>query len=180
MAQRQMTMGLLSVLALVVGVGLTSAQERRDDRGRNDLDHKFVRNAASGGLAEVKLGEMAKESASSADVKKFAEQMVNEHTKANKELTELARKAGIEVPTEMQAAERAAVEKLSKLRGAEFDRGYMKQQVDAHKEAVALFEEMSRNGQNKELKAWAEKTLPTLRDHLKHALKVAGQDRSEK
>jgi putative membrane protein len=167
------------VLAALVGLGLVGPSAAEQPR-LGDLDRKFVDAAAAAGMAEVKAGEVAKDRATGDDVKKFADHMVTDHTKANKEFTELLGKKNVSAPKEMREQDRAAIDNLSKLKGAAFDREYVKQQLAAHKEAVALFEEESKNGKDADLRAFAEKTLPTLREHLKQVTTLAGGEKPSK
>jgi putative membrane protein len=102
-------------------------------------------------------------------VKQFAERMVDDHGKTNTELKSLAAQKNVTLPTELDAKHKAMQDKLSKLSGAAFDRAYMAHMVNAHKDAVALFEKQARSGNDAELKAFAEKKLPTIQQHLKMA-----------
>lgn len=131
--------------------------------------------AAEGGMAEVAMSELALTNASNAEVKEFAQRMVNDHTKANNELKELAGKMNVTLPAAPNAKQRATQDKLAKLNGAAFDREYMREQVKAHNETVALFEKEARAGRDSELKAWAEKTLPTLREHQRLANELSSK-----
>jgi len=171
MKRTRVVAALAGVAALLWLAGLTVAQE---DANLSQLDQKFVKGAAAGGMFEVKSSELARDRASGDAVKKFAQQMVDDHGKANKEFMALLSKKGLSAPKDMREQDRANVDTLSKLRGADFDREYGKMQVAAHKEAVALFEEEAKNGKDTDLKAFAEKTLPTLREHQKHALQHFG------
>jgi putative membrane protein len=129
----------------------------------------FVTKAAQDGMAEVALGKLAAKQASNEEVKHFGQQMVNDHTKANSELKELALKKGIAFPSEESAKQKALQDRLAKLSGADFDRAYMHAMVKNHDSAVALFEKESHSGSDPEVKAWAAKTLPVLREHQKQA-----------
>ncbi|MBK1612068.1 hypothetical protein CKO44_01100 [Rubrivivax gelatinosus] len=132
-------------------------------------DRQFLEHAAAGGMAEVALGNMAKERASNPQVRQFGERMVQDHTGANQEVTRLAVARGVGTPAESDRRQRRSLDKLSQLKGAEFDREFMKAMVDDHERTVELFEKQSRSGDDAELKAFATKTLPTLRDHLQAA-----------
>ncbi len=143
-------------------------------------DEIFVKKAASGGMLEVKLGEAAKEKASSQDAKDFAAMMVADHTKANDDLKSIATSKGAEVPTDLNAKDKASFDKLSKLSGAEFDKAYAKDMVKDHKEDIAEFERASKSLKDPDLKAFAEKTLPTLKAHLEHAEKLSGEEKGIK
>ncbi|MGB8985687.1 MAG: DUF4142 domain-containing protein, partial [Candidatus Sulfotelmatobacter sp.] len=88
-------------------------------------DKKFVREAAQGGMAEVELGKLATEKASSPEVKKFGQRMVDDHSKANDQLKEVASSQGITLPSELSAKDEMTEERLSKLSGEQFDKAYM-------------------------------------------------------
>jgi putative membrane protein len=138
-------------------------------------DRDFVTRAAQDGMAEVTLGELAASQASSDEVKQFAQRMVDDHTIANNELKELASNKGITFPNETSAKHKALQDRLAKLSGADFDREYMSAMVKDHNNAVALFEKASRSGSDPTLKAWAERRLPTLREHQKMARELAAK-----
>jgi len=137
-------------------------------------DNDFVQKASVGGSTEVALSKLALEKGSSDAVKRFAEQMVTDHTMANQELLTLAGRKNIPVPKKVDAKHQAAVDKLGPLQGEEFDRAYGKQMVQDHEETVDLFEKESAQGQDDDLKALATKLLPKLRDHLKMARDLPG------
>lgn len=127
---------------------------------------EFMTKAAQGGMAEVKLGETAASKAQNADVKAFGKKMVEDHGKANAELKELAAKKGVTLPTEPNEKQKETAEKLSKLSGAEFDKEYVAEMVKDHEKDVAMFEEEAKNAADADVKAFADKTLPTLKTHL--------------
>ena len=132
-------------------------------------DHHFVTEAASGGMAEVELGKLASEKATSPEVKKFGERMADDHGKANDELKTLAQNKSITLPNALDAKHKATVDRLSKLTGEAFDRAYMQEMLKDHKTDVAAFRTESKSGKDADIKAWAAKTLPTLEEHLKLA-----------
>ena len=98
--------------------------------------------------------------------------MVTDHGRANTELADLVKSKGIAVPTAADPAQKATRDRLSALNGADFDRAYMSQMVSDHTADVALFEREAAEGQDHDIKAWAARTLPTLRDHLALARQV--------
>lgn len=138
-------------------------------------DQLFAMAAAAGGLAEVSTGRLAAERATGDAVKQYAQRMVQDHTDANRQLIALAQAKGIALPQQLDIKDQAAAAILSGLRGAEFDREYAKSQVAAHLCAVQLFTAESKLGRDAELKALAEKLLPTLEDHLQQARQLAGE-----
>jgi putative membrane protein len=137
----------------------------------SDPDQQFVYNTYSNGLAEIELGKLAQQKASSADVKKFADRLVTDHGRFNDELKPLATKKNITLPTEVDAKHKATYERLNKLSGTAFDRAFMPDMVTAHRSAVDSFKKAS-TGKDADIKAWASKTLPTIEEHLKAAQSV--------
>jgi len=141
-------------------------------------DHNFVNEAAIGGMAEVELGNLAKEKASNPDVKSFGDRMATDHGKANDELKNWAQQKNVTLPTELDAKHKAERDRLAKLSGESFDKAYMRLMVADHTHDVAAFKRESTAAKDPDLKAWAGKTLPTLEDHMKMAKdtnsKVAG------
>jgi predicted outer membrane protein len=101
---------------------------------------------AIAGMAEVQLGKLASDRAADADVKAFGQMMVTDHTKASGELLQLASGAGVQPPKQLDAKHQQLVDKLSKLRGAEFDREYVSAMVMGHEEVVAMLRSQSRGG----------------------------------
>ena len=136
----------------------------------------FIGTAAMDSLAEVELGRLAAQRASSADVKRFAQKMATEHSKALDELKAMASQKNVVLATELDRQHREFRDKLATLEGAAFDSAYMDQMATAHLKSVALFQQEAREGQDHDIKKWAARTLPMLQEHLKAAssLKAAG------
>lgn len=132
-------------------------------------DQRFVMATAGVGIAEVELGKLASEKATSPDVKSFGQRMATDHSKAGDELKTLAQNKGITVPTEMDAKHKALRDRLMKMSGEAFDHAYIAAMVDGHRQAVTAFRTEARTGKDADIKAWSEKTLPTIEDHLKVA-----------
>lgn len=150
---------LLSVLFLM---GTVVAVAQNSDAFNTE---EFVQEAASGGLMEVQLGEMAMQKASSDEVKEFGSRMVEDHSQANKDLMELAQVKQYTVPMTLMDQHQKIIDKLSGLSGEEFDKEYMKVMVEDHRKEIQKFENAVANADNPELKAWAEKTLTVLEEH---------------
>jgi putative membrane protein len=176
-----MTLLMFFILSIAVfGQNPPSTQDEKKVQKQGEMaakvvnnDKDFIMKAAEDGMLEVELGQLALKQASSEDVKAFARRMVDDHTKANQELTTLAGTKAVTPPSSLDAKHKQMMDKLSKLSGAEFDREYMKAMVKDHQKAVELFERQSKSGRDTELKAWADKTLPTLREHHQMARDVA-------
>lgn len=132
-------------------------------------DIAFAREAAIGGMAEVELGNLAKEKASSPDVKSFADRMVTDHTRAGDELKQWAQSRSIVFPPELDSKHKMLRDRLARLSGDAFDKAYMREMLSDHQQDVAAFKHEATSGKDPDLKAWARKTLPTLQEHLKLA-----------
>lgn len=159
-----------------VNVNLPNVNTTAADTSDSATDDKaFMTRAAESGMAEVRLGQMAQQKSSNAEVKQFAQRMVTDHTKANNELKQIAQKENVTLPTEPSAKHKELMDKLQKLSGAEFDREYMKTQVEDHQTAVNLFKNEADGGSNANVKAFASKTLPTLKEHLQMARDINGK-----
>ena len=165
---KALTVISLVAAALVALTGPAAAQIRLV----NDADRDFVSKAASGGTAEVELGRVATQRAVRPSVRSFAERMVADHGRANAELAALARRKGLEVPTALEPSQQAMRDRLSGLSGPDFDRAYMSEIVRDHTEDIALFERAAEISSDPDLKAWATRSLPMLRDHLALARQV--------
>ena len=129
-------------------------------------DKKFVKDSALGGMTEVELGKLAAEKASSDAVKQFGKRMVDDHSKANDQLKEIAGKSNIEVPAALDSKHQSRVDKLAKLSGPEFDKAYLKDQVKDHERDVDDFKSEAQGGSDPNVKQFALQTLPTLQEHL--------------
>ncbi|MDB5122493.1 MAG: hypothetical protein JWP94_622 [Mucilaginibacter sp.] len=131
---------------------------------KEDVD--FVAEAASGGMTEVELGKLAQEKAQNARVKKFGAMMVMDHSKANDKLAALAKTKKIALPTGPNASDQKVIDKLSKLSGKDFDKAYVDDMIDDHKNDIKAFDNATKNCKDPDIKAFATKTLPVLKAHL--------------
>jgi len=125
-----------------------------------------MNDAAPGGMAEVELGKLAAEKAQNAEVKAFGQKMIADHSKAGEELKQLAAQKKVMLPPDVLPTHKELMEKLSKLSGADFDREYVKAMVEAHEKDVTAFESVAKGATDADVKAFAAKTLPTLKMHL--------------
>jgi putative membrane protein len=129
-------------------------------------DKKFMTTVAQGSMAEVKLGKLALEKATSPDVKQVAQTIVDDHTKANASLMEVAQSERVALPKEIDRTHQEAYAHLEKLSGAAFDKAYIAGQVKDHHMTVALFKkhEATKNGP---LKDFITEYLPKIEEHTK-------------
>ena len=141
------------------------ANEKKFDENKMEKDREFVVEAASGGLMEVELGKLAATNAASPEVKKFAAQMVSDHSAANEELKTLAASKNITIPAAPGEDHMKHINDLREKKGADFDKAYMSLMVDDHQEDVNKFEEEGNNGNDAEIKAFAAGKVATLKQH---------------
>jgi putative membrane protein len=130
---------------------------------------QFAQKAHDDSTAEVTLARLALKNSENAEVKDFANLMIKDHSAANEELTKIIGAENIRLSDKPDDKAKGLAEKLASLKGRDFDRAYMDGMVDDHEDAVDLFEDYSKDGDNARLKQFATKTLPTLQVHLNKA-----------
>jgi putative membrane protein len=145
-----------------------SAEKGMASGGLSDKDVNFVKEAASVGLLEVELGKIAKDQASSSKVKEFADAMVKDHSKNNDELKMVAENKGLTLPSSPQGKHKAELDTIKAKKGADFDKAFAEANVKGHQDAIMKFEKAAKSA-DAEIRAFAEKTLPTLKHHLEMA-----------
>ena len=166
-------LGAAALAGLLIGPALAQAQTGEVELAPQD--QKFSEEAAIGGLMEVTLGELALQQAKDEQVMAFGQRMVQDHGQANEKLMAIAEQKGIQLPQELPEDAQQKYEELQQLSDAEFDRAYMDEMVKDHEKDVQAFEQQAESGQDPDLRAFAEETLPTLREHLEMAKEVHSQ-----
>ena len=139
-------------------------------------DQLFAAAAAASDLAELTTSQLAETRGTDAEVKKFAQQMVADHTRTSQELTALAAAKRLTLPRAMSYQDQATGAALANCPPAEFDRDYAKTQLAAHICAVQLFTAETKHGQDPDVRAWAARTLPHLKEHLQMAKRLAKEE----
>ena len=142
-------------------------------QGMAEADKTFIKDAGSGGMMEVQLGQMAQEKGKMQEVRDFGKRMVTDHGKANDELKALASKKGVPWPAKLELKHRMMVGKFKKVSAEDFDKKYMKAMVKDHTKDVDEFSKATKWLEDPELKAWTAKTLPVLEQHHKQAKELA-------
>jgi len=127
----------------------------------------FVKEAASSDMLEIEAAKIAEEKGN-AEEKKFAAQMITDHTKTSSDLKQLVSSGDVkaDIPASLDAASQKKLDKLRDAKPADFTGEYDPMQVSAHEDAVSLFERYAKSGDSIKLKDWAGKTLPALQHHL--------------
>lgn len=137
-------------------------------------DMKAMTDMAIANMAEVETGKLALSKSQNAEVKTFAQQMIHDHGKALSELQALAQTKGVTLPTELDAKHKSMAAKLEKLSGDAFDKEYMKMAgLKDHKDTYAKLQKISKSAKDPDVKAAAEKTIPTVEQHLKAAQQMS-------
>jgi putative membrane protein len=157
-------------LLLAVTLSVVSACDDDDEEVNQKLDiPSFMQQAAASDTFEISTGNLALQKGTLADVKAFGQMIVQDHTMSSKELKALAAQKGVVIPKTIPQEKLAKITLLSGLSGPAFDRTFAAQQVDAHKEAIALFEQADQDIADAQVQAFVDKSLPILRMHLQHA-----------
>jgi len=175
--KRSWVMGVLASLPLAGSVAV--AQTAQPPRGLPNTpmaqpggtmklaekDQAFVDKAATSNLAEIKTAQLALDRASSPEVKRYAQMIIEDHQKAMDQLKKIAQDEGITLPTDVTPEQQHRIDKLSKLQGPAFDQMFLKEMAKSHDDAVKTFQRAANELNDPQLRSYAENTLPTLREH---------------
>lgn len=166
------TTGGQSAPAAQPGTGARNAETRKDDELARG-DRKFIQEAAEAGMYEVQAAKIAAGKAADPNVKSYAAMLVDQHSAANNELVQLANSKKVELPAAPPRSKRRDIEKLGKLSGKELDEHFVREVgIKDHQQDIKKFEKASKDVKDAELKAWIDKTLPHLREHLAAAQRL--------
>lgn len=133
----------------------------------SDFERRFLDTAAQAGAAEIDASRLILERSQDADVKNFAQMMVSDHGDADQQLKQLATAKSVNLPQGAAPEDAKALEKLRLLSGRALDREYSERfGLQAHRQAVAIFERAANEGRDEDVKKFAASVLPTLRRHL--------------
>lgn len=151
--------------------GLVSAQQA--DESAQAADTLFIEAAAASNVFEIGSARLAVENAENQDTKDLAQTIIDDHTKAESQLLQVAEGLDARPNSDLTSAQQLMLNYLRTLSGAEFDAEYLKQQVVVHREAVGLFEIASSTVQDQQLKAFVDETLPVLEKHTQMVVDLA-------
>jgi len=126
----------------------------------------FAQKAATGGMMEVELGNIAQKNSSTQQIKDFGKMMVDDHSKANQQLKDLASVKNINLPTLVTSDQQQDIDKLSKKTGADFDKAYVSMMIDDHKKDIKEFKDAEGKAKDADIKNFISNTLPVLQKHL--------------
>jgi putative membrane protein len=166
-------MDKLAITALAAGIlGLAASQAVA---APSSTDQTFATKAAQGGIAEVQIGALAQQNATSPQVQQFGKMLVDDHSKANQELQRIAQQEGISLPTQPGRKEARQSQKLQNLSGKAFDKRFVRDEVADHKKDIAEFQKEAQSGSDPALKSFAQSALPVLQKHLQTAESLTNQ-----
>jgi len=148
-------------------------------QGQMSEDQAFVRGAASGGMFEVQAAKLALQKAQRPEVKEFAQKIIDDHTKANQRLMQIAQSKQIQVPREMKAADRGELQDLGELNGQQFEDAFVIGQTGDHVKMILKFKNCEQKLQDPQLKQFAQEQLPHLQQHLQQAQQLSGWDAAQ-
>lgn len=152
--------------------GVHVAGSESTSTGLDEEGATFVKKATVGGLMEIAAAKIAIANSKSTEVKSFAEQMLADHSKANKELKQLAINKKIITPDSLPAEEQIHLNEMKKMSGSDFDKHYVAMMVNDHEKTVKLFEQGKEN-KDADLKSWATNTLAVIEMHATKAKELA-------
>jgi putative membrane protein len=162
MQRSVIAIALIAGTALLGSVAVARAQMATTDAG-------FVEHAAHDSAAEIELGALAREKASDPAVRDYGDRLVRDHRTAGVELQALAARKGWQVPAQPDPQHAATRDRLAGLSGGEFDRRFTEEMVKDHQKAISDFERAAQTANDPDLRDWAQKTLPVLREHQRIA-----------
>lgn len=155
-----------------------NAQQMQQMQEQNSAMHSmqdkaFVKKATEGSLAEVRLGKLAEQKATSPDLKNFAQKMVNDHTQLNEEMHPIAQQMGVSSPKELSKKDKETMQHLDNLSGQQFDQAYIKTMIKDHKKDLSEFKQEANRTQNSQLKQAAEHGAQVIQGHLQDIEQIA-------
>ncbi len=156
-----------SLIATVCILGMAAASAAHAKTSTED----FVHTAAIANAFEIQTSKLALEKSQDKDIKHFAQQMIDDHTQTNEKMNQVLQSAHLDssmANDTLDDKHEKIFDKLQNASGDDFNRQYISAQTHAHKDAVKLFGDYAKHGDNKPLKHFAANTLPALKDHLKH------------
>ncbi len=150
-----------------------------NSRRLSTFDQQFMRRAAQANMAEIVLSQLALQQSDSDEVKQYAQRMIDEHTQATARLSQLAQQKRVSLPTQLDPQHQAIREQLEQLSGERFDQEYMRVMENDHVMAVTLFQNGTRQAQDRDVKRFASNTLPRLQGHLQMTRAMMGNNSAQ-
>ncbi len=133
---------------------------------------QFLAQAMQDSLAEIEVCNLALEKASDDEIKAFSQQMIDDHSRIGREIEDLANRKGVPLPRDVTSEQRSTYDELSGLSGQEFERKFVEHNVEDHEKDIEEFRQQSEQGDDPDIRAFAEKGAQRLSEHLKMAQEV--------
>ncbi len=171
----KVTLMALTGLLAVVSFCACSNNDGNTDTSNivNSTDSVFVVQASIGDTAEINVAQLAITKSTDTAILNFANMMIMDHTLAQASLRNIAARYGLTAKDSLDPAHLAEAAKLATLSGRAFDSAYIHGQVVDHQATIQLFNNEGSNGNNKDLKNFADTTLPKLQMHFDRADSIA-------
>ena len=165
---------LTSTLSALCGMLMLASAGNASPKDTLDAaDVSFVKTESAAGAADLRLAVLGVQKADRPDIKNFAEMLVTDHTKANRQLSALAVEKGVDVSAVTDPQQAAAFQKLEKASVANFDKEFLADLISGHMKCVSHFEAAAKGARNIDVQHWAARMLPTLKAHLAKARELA-------
>ena len=162
---------ILFLMLLTLGIA-TSCDEDEDDNTPMLTVPTFLQQAAASDMFELTTGNMAVQKGTLTEVKDFGQMLISDHTMSGSELISLAQQKNVTLPTTLPQDKAQKATTLQNLTGTAFDQQFADMQVQAHQEAIALYEQADKDITDAQVQAFIDKNLPVLRAHLIEAQSV--------
>jgi putative membrane protein len=169
--------GILAAIAVALAAPAASAQQSA--RGAPVSDPLFAQAAMSGGLAEVSIGELGAQRATDPELKKFSQQMIDDHARVNQQIVNLAAQKRVALPRAPEFCAQFCAQSLAGLSGEQFDHCFAKAVLATHMETVAAYEAEAERGQDPAWRKLASDNLPRIKEHLKTIKQLAQKHMKE-
>ncbi len=153
----------------------TSTSANSGNGNLNDTDRNFLTKAAQDGLGEVQIAQLAEQKATNDHIKDMSRKLVDDHTKANDQLKDIASKQNLTMPTQPSEKDKDRYDRLSKLSGQQFEQAFLREQVKDHQKDIQEFQNEANNGKDPQLKQFAQQNLSVLQQHLQMAQQMERQ-----
>jgi putative membrane protein len=145
----------------------TPTQNQSQTLASSDAD--FLREANRGNLEEVEIARVALRQTNNEQVRTFAQRMIDDHTRMNDEVMQLARQKGLSLDSQLPSDARNDVNRFAQMNGADFDRQYIRGMVQDHQKDADAFDRTARTATDSSVRSLASRDLPTIREHLRMA-----------
>jgi len=168
---------LLGLGGLLFGGGLALLFRQALRQKTNSMfcaaDKDFIEKAAQDGMQEISLGYLAEQRGAQDKVRELGGRILRDHARASGELGSLALRKGFVPPSHLPRKRQSEVETLARLSPPAFDEAFLRKMINEHKRAISMFQQAAANGEDPELRAFAQRTLPFLHEHLRQALALS-------